>query len=187
MNDSPDIPPKALLMLAETARQAPPLHLWNPPFCGDIDIRIAANGQWFHEGQLIRRPELVRLFSSILRLEADGRFYLVTPAEKMAIQVDDCPFVAVLMEVDGEGEQASLTFVLNTQERIIAGAGHRLWVEQRAGEPHPRLEVRDGLDALLARNVFYQLVDIAEVQSQSGADILVAWSSGECFELGSLT
>ena len=98
--------------------------LRNPPYCGAIDIRITADGVWLHEGRPILRPALVRLFASILQREADGQFYLVTPVEKMLIQVDDCPFVAVLLQVTGDGSEAAFTFELNTGEHVTANARH---------------------------------------------------------------
>lgn len=184
MNDTPRALPESLLKAADQGLQASSSLLWNPPYCGAIDIRIAADGVWYHEGRPILRPALVRLFSSILRREADGVFYLVTPVEKLSIQVDDCPFVAVLLQVAGEGADTVLTFELNTGEHIIAGMQHRLWVEEREDGPHPLLEVRDGLHALLTRAAFYQLAELAQVQAGNDTDMLVVWSQGECFALG---
>ena len=157
-----------------------PVHLWHPTHCGEIDIRIARDGQWYHQGSPILRPELMQLFASVLRREPDGSYCLVTPVEKMTIQVEDCPFVAQLLERERQGQQQVLRFTLNTGEHVEADADHMIIVEERAGEPHPRLQVRNGLDALLSRNVFYQLVEIAE-QEQGKMRV---WSKGAEFVLG---
>lgn len=160
-----------------------PVHLWDPPFCGDIDMRIASDGSWHYQGSPIRRPAMIRLFSSILRLDEDGHHYLVTPAEKLRIRVDDCPFVARLLEVTGSGRDSVLTFTLNTDEQLVAGPEHPVSVDERDGEPHPRLTVRGGMQALLVRNVYYELVSIAR-PSDSDENLLGVWSQGEFFELG---
>ncbi len=157
---------------------------WNPSCTGSIAIRIAADGQWYHEGNPIRRPALVRLFASILRRESDGGFYLVTPVEKLRIQVDDCPFVAVLVDMDDDGERASLRFTLNTGDEVVAGGQHRLWVEEREAAPLPLLEVRPGLHARVARTVFYELVNRATVLERESGAVLALASQGEWFVLG---
>jgi len=185
MNDSPSPLPDSLLKAAESAQRPPPLHGWNPPNCGAIDIRIGADGTWFHEGMPFRRASLVRLFASILRRESDGLYYLVTPHEKLSIQVDDCPFVAVLLIATGADAETTLTFELNTGEQVIAGAQHRLCVQELNGAPHPVLDVRDGLTALLSRNVFYQLVELAVAHMKPDEAALAIWSQGVCFPLGS--
>ena len=154
-----------LLKAARGQRGPAPVHDWDPPYCGEMDMRIAADGRWYHEGSPIGRQTLVQLFSSILRLDDDGHFYLVTPVEKVRIRVDDCPFVAQLVdaiEVDG---QPVLRFTLNTGETVDAGPQNPITVTQSAtGEPHPVIEVRHGLLALINRPVFYQLVAMAEQQ-----------------------
>ncbi len=157
---------------------------WNPSCTGSIAIRIAADGQWYHEENPIRRQALVRLFASILRRDSDGGFYLVTPVEKLRIQVDDCPFVAVLVHMDGEGENTTLRFTLNTGDEVEAGGEHRLWVEERAGGPLPLLEVRPGLHARVARTVFYELVNRATVLERESGAVLALASQGEVFVLG---
>src|SRR6516165_108596 len=146
------------------ARQAPgrglpPVHLWNPAHCGEIDIVIKRNGLWFHEGAPIGREALVRLFSTVLRKDPDG-VYLVTPVEKMKITVEDAPFVAV--RVDREGDR--LKFLTNVGDVVEAGPEHAIRVEMSPGDsaPRPYLHVRGGLDALIARPVFYELVEMAE-------------------------
>lgn len=170
------------LSLADIARLAeahklPPVDKWNPAHCGDSAMRIARDGTWYHEGSPIGRPEMVRLFSTILRREDDGAFVLVTPVEKLGIAVEDAPFVAVELRSEGEGAARTLAFRLNTGDVVIAGPEHRLRFE--AG-PHPYLEVRPGLDALIARPVYYEL---AELALSEGAEPAALWSDGVVFAL----
>lgn len=164
------------------AKKLPPVHLWNPARCGDSDMRIAVDGTWFHEGTPIGRKELVQLFSTILRREADGGYVLVTPHEKLDIAVDDAPFVAVEVLSEGEGAERRLVFRLNTEELVEAGAGNPLRVEQADdGTPRPYVMVRDGLEALVARSVFYELAEWALAE---GATPPGVWSGGVFFLFG---
>ncbi len=172
----------ASLSLADIARLAgerklPPVDKWNPSHCGESAMRIARDGSWFHEGSPIGRPAMVRLFSTILRREPDGSFVLVTPVEKLSIEVEDAPFVAVELRTEGEGEGRTLAFRLNTDDLVVAGPGHGLRFE--AG-PHPYLEVRTGLDALVARPVYYELAEIALAEGGSPPGV---WSNGAFFPL----
>ena len=139
----------------------PPVHLWNPPFCGDIDMHIARDGTWFYEGGPIRRPGLVRLFSTILRKEGD-RFFLVTPVEKVGITVQDAPFVAVDFEIRGDDEGQSLIFETNVGDHVTADPAHPIRVarDPETGEPSPYVLVRDGLEALIDRKSFYRMVEL---------------------------
>jgi hypothetical protein len=188
-----------LLLRSIGSHQGPaPVHLWNPPYCGEIDMRIAADGRWYHEGSLINRPRMVQLFSSILRRDDDGHFYLVTPVERVRIKVDDCPFVAQLLDIDGEGAAQQLRFTLNTGEQVVAGAQNALQFDcDDEGSPHPTLHVRHGLFALISRSVFYQLVDVAQIQPLSDDDKkdiknndkdskLVLLSAGVVFDFGAI-
>jgi len=145
-------------------------------------MRIARDGTWFHQGTPIGRKELVKLFASVLRKEPDG-YYLVTPVEKLSIAVDDAPFTAVLMSVAGEGKSQRLTFTTNTEDVTVAGRVHpiRVATDPASGEPAPYVHVRGGLEALIARPVFYQLADLA-VPGDDGA--LGVWSDGVFFPLG---
>ncbi len=152
--------------LAKSARAAskgglPPVHLWNPPFCGDLDMRIARDGTWFYLGTPIGRKELVRLFSTILRKDGDD-FFLVTPVEKVGIAVEDAPFVAVDFEVEGEGEAQKLSFLTNVGDRAEAGTDHPIRVERDpdTGEPSPYVLIRANLEALIDRKSFYRLVEL---------------------------
>ena len=173
------------LSLADIARAAadqrlPPVESWNPRHCGHSAMRIAADGTWFHEGVVIARPAMVRLFASILRREPDGRYVLVTPAEKLDIDVEDAPFVAVELKSEGAGESRRLGFRLNTGDIIIAGPANRLFVVDRGRGPHPYLGVRAGLDALLARPVFYELAELALADAGDPPGL---WSDGAFFPL----
>lgn len=162
----------------------PPVHLWNPPFCGDIDMRIARDGSWFYMGTPIGRKPMVRLFSTILRRDGDA-YFLVTPVEKVGIRVDDAPFVAVELEVEGEAEAQQLRFRTNVEDQVVVGAEHPLRVELDAqtGEPAPYVHVRANLEALIHRNVFYQLVELAVPREIDGQAWLGVWSGGEFFPI----
>lgn len=161
---------------AAKARGLPPVHLWNPPNAGEIDIVIRKDGTWVHEGGVVGREALVRLFSTILRKDPDGT-YLVTPHEKLRIQVEDAPFVAV--RVDREGE--TLRFLTNVGDEVVAGREHPIRVAGEAGgEPRPYVLVRGGLEALITRPVFYELVELAQ---ERDGELGVA-SGGAWFPLG---
>lgn len=164
-----------------------PVHLWNPPFCGDIDMRIARDGRWFYQGTPIGRPALVRLFSNILRRDGDD-YFLVTPVEKVGIRVEDAPFVAVEMQVEGEGEAQVLRFVTQVGDSVVADAEHplRVVVDAQSGEPAPYVRVRANLEALIHRSLFYRLVDLAVPVQVGGASALGVWSGGRLFVLGTL-
>jgi hypothetical protein len=163
-------------------RKLPPVEKWNPSHCGHSDMRIAADGTWFHGGTPIGRAALVKLFSTILRREPDGRHVLVTPVEKLDIEVDDAAFVAVEVSSAGEGRERQLAFRLNTDDYVIADEEHPLRVEVADdGTPRPYLHVRGGLEALVARSVFYEL---AEWALSEGADPPGLWSCGTFFPVG---
>ncbi|WP_374655797.1 DUF1285 domain-containing protein [Dongia sp.] len=155
------------------------------PSCGDFDFRIARDGTWFYRGSPIGRKPLVRLFSTVLRRENDGSYWLVTPVERGRIVVDDAPFVAVEMTVTGAGEEQCLAFRTNVEDWVTADAGHPIRVAYGAGgEPSPYIRVRGALDALISRAVFYQLVDLAETREQDGSTEMGVWSGGAYFPLG---
>ena len=162
----------------------PPVHLWNPPFCGDIDMRIARDGSWHYLGTPIGRPAMVRLFSTILRRDGDA-YFLVTPVERVGIRVDDAPFVAVDMHAEGEGAAQRLRFVTNVGDELVAGAGHplRCELDAQSGEPAPYVRVRANLEALIHRNVFYRLVELAVPRELDGQLWLGVWSDGEFFPI----
>jgi hypothetical protein len=164
--------------IAAAARKAakgkgpPPVHLWNPPFCGDLDMEIRRDGTWFYQGTPIGRPALVRLFSSILKRE-EGRYFLVSPVEKVGIRVEDAPFVATDAEIAGEGDSRRITFTTHVGDTVTAGPEHPIRVVRapETGEPSPYVMVRAGLEALIDRKTFYRLVDAGEVETVDG----VAW------------
>ncbi len=179
------IPDLASLSLAEIAtlveaRKLPPVERWNPSHCGNSEMRIARDGTWFHQGSPIGRQAMVRLFSTILRREPDGGYVLVTPGEKLDIVVEDAPFVAVEMKIEGEGEAMRLGFRLNTGDLVTAGADHPLRFEQHGDGPHPYLHVRGGLDALIARPIYYEL---AELALSAAVDPPGIWSDGAFFPI----
>lgn len=150
-----------------------------------FDIRIARDGTWFYCGSPIQRPALVKLFASVLRREADGSFWLVTPAERGRIVVDDAPFVAVSLTAEGDARDRRLIFTTNLDEIVTAGPAHPLRVETAAdGTPSPYIIVREGLEARLARPVFYELVDLAAQEEIDGERRFGVWSEGAFFELG---
>lgn len=165
-------------------RGPPPVHLWNPPFCGDLDMRIARDGTWFYLGTPIGRAALVRLFSSILKREGE-RYFLVTPVEKVGITVDDAPFVAVDFTADGEGAGQSLTFETQVEDRVTAGPDHpiRVTLDPETGEPAPYVLVRRDLEALIDRKSFYRLVDLGCEETVGGLAQFGVWSGGVFFPI----
>jgi len=167
---------------AAKGRGLPPVHLWNPPFCGDLDMRIARDGTWFYEGTPIGRPGLVRLFSTILRKDGD-KYFLVTPVEKVGITVDDAPFVAVDFDVSGQDREQSLTFHTNVGDSVTAGPETplRFVRDPETGEPSPYAMVRAGLEALIDRKSFYRLVELGTEHEVSGVQWFGVWSNGAFF------
>ncbi|MEZ5799088.1 MAG: DUF1285 domain-containing protein [Paracoccaceae bacterium] len=173
--------------LAAAARAAsgkkgpPPVHLWNPPFCGDIDMRIARDGTWYYLGTPIGRAPLVKLFSSILKREGD-RYFLVTPVEKVGITVDDAPLLAVDFDAAGQGRDQALTFVTRTEDVVTAGPDHPIRVERSdTGEPSPYVLVRADLWALIDRKSFYRLVEMGCHEPHDGDSWFGLWSQGVFF------
>jgi len=182
----PEVPSNlSRFSLAEIARLAeekklPPIERWNPSHCGHSAMRIARDGTWFHEGSPIGRQNMVRLFSSILRREPDGGYVLVTPVEKLDIDVEDAPFVAVELKTEGTGRDRSLAFRLNTGDLVVAGPENPLTFRTREDGPHPYVEVRRGLEALVARTVYYELANLA---LEEDADPPGLWSNGVFFPM----
>ena len=159
------------------AKGLPPVHLWHPEHCGEIDIVIRPDGVWMHEGSPIGRAELVRLFSTVLRRDPDG-YHLVTPVEKLKITVEDLPFRAVMLAV----QEGDLVFTTDVGDTVVAGPDHPITVETDdvTGEPAPRIHVRGDLEARIARTVFYELVERAQVRDGR----LSVSSGGVDFALG---
>lgn len=169
----------ALVAEAGKPAKARPVERWNPPYCGEIDMRIAADGTWHYRGSPIGREALVRLFASILRRDPDGRHVLVTPVERVGIEVEDAPFLAVEAAVEGEGAERTLTFRTNVGDIVAADADHPLRFETEAETEglKPYLKVRGGLEALATRSLALELVDMAE--EKDGATGI--WSGGVFF------
>ena len=158
----------AAVTAAASSKGPPPVERWNPPFCGDIDMRIAADGTWFYNGTPIGRPALVKLFASILRKDPD-RFVLVTPVERVGVQVDDAPFLAVEMAVEGEGAARQIAFRTNVDDLVRVDAAHPLRFDKdEAGGVKPYVLVRGGLWALVTRALTYDLVELGEDREAGG-------------------
>ena len=179
--NSGGFPPSLAALIQQAGDTAParPVERWNPPYCGDIDIRIAADGSWFYRGSPIGREALVRLFASILRREPDGSHVLVTPVEKLGIVVEDAPFLAVEVAGDGDGVERVLTFRTNVGDIVAAGREHplRFATEAATGGLKPYLAVRGGLEALATRALALELVGMAEDKD----DVTGLWSGGAFF------
>ncbi len=161
-------------------RGHPPVDRWNPDHCGNSEMRIAADGSWYHMGTRIDRPAMVRLFSTVLRREPDGTHLLVTPVEKLTIEVEVTPFRAIAMTSEGEREHRTLAFELDSGDAVILGPDHPLTLTQDEHGPSPRIAVRHGLEALIARPLYYELAEIALAEAHQPPGI---WSSGAFFPL----
>jgi hypothetical protein len=164
-------------------RRLPPVERWNPERCGHSGMRIARDGTWYHEGQPIRRPAMVRLFSTVLRREPDGSHVLVTPAEKLTIEVESTAFRAVEMRSEGEGRNRQIVFRLDSGDAVMVGPGHPLHIVEAEHGSSPRILVRHGLEAELTRPVYYELAELALGQDEERPGV---WSNGVFFPLDSL-
>lgn len=153
----------------------PPVHLWDPPFCGDLDMEIRTDGTWFYQGTPIGRPAMVRMFSTVLKRE-DGKFYLVTPVEKVGIRVQDAPFIAI----DADIAPDRITFTTNVGDSVTADADHPIIIRGDAAEPRPYVHVRAGLEALIDRKTFYRLAAAADEEPDGRVGL---YSSGQFFGL----
>jgi uncharacterized protein len=162
----------------------PPVHLWNPPFCGDLDMEIRRDGTWFYLGTPIGRHALVKLFASILRKDGDD-YFLVTPVEKVGIRVVDAPFVAVDVEATGKARDQILTFTTSVEDAVTAGPDHPIRVtrDPETGEPSPYVLIRRNLEALIDRKTFYRLVDLGAHEDQGGTSWFGLWSGGTFFPI----
>ncbi|WP_415183603.1 DUF1285 domain-containing protein [Phaeovulum sp.] len=186
-NVKPSAEGLAAAATAATKKGPPPVHLWNPAFCGDLDMEIRRDGTWFYLGTPIGRQPLVRLFASILKREGDS-YFLVTPVEKVGIRVADVPFIAVDAEATGAGPTQTLTFTTNVGDTVTASADNPLRVTRDAtGEPSPYVHIRRGLEARIDRKTFYRLIDIASHAPHQGEDWLGLWSAGTFFPIIPMT
>jgi hypothetical protein len=180
----------AMLNCVETDGEpgAAPKWDFNPDICGDFGIRIARDGTWFYRGSPIGRKSLCKLFSTVLRRDDEGNYYLVTPVEQGRIEVEDAPFTAVEVITDGAGQEQTVTFRTNLDHMVTAGPANHIRVteDRETGEPSPYVLVRDNLEALILRPQFYQLVEMADERVENGVSTLGVWSSGLFFPLGTL-
>jgi len=165
-------------------RRLPPVDKWNPDHCGDSEMRIARDGTWYHQGAPITRPAMVRLFSTVLRREADGSHVLVTPVEKLAIEVESTAFRAVEMTLQGEGDHRRIALKLDSGDALVVGPDHPLTIVDTESGPSPRVAVRHGLEAELSRPIYYEL---AEAALAEGGDPPGIWSDGSFFTLGDVS
>ena len=175
---------KALMSRADTGGKGPPpVDKWNPPFCGDLDIRIARDGTWYYLGSPIGRMPLVKLFASVLRKDEDGRHYLVTPVEKIGITVEDAPLLAVEMAVEGVAREQRLTVRTNLGDLVAVGEDHLLRFEKEpdSGGLKPYVHVRGRLEALFTRALMYQLADLMEERETDDGTRMGVWSGGRFF------
>ncbi|HET8749219.1 MAG TPA: DUF1285 domain-containing protein [Sphingomicrobium sp.] len=161
-------------------RRFPPVERWNPERCGHSGMRIARDGTWYHEGQPIRRPAMVRLFSTVLRREPDGSHVLVTPVEKLTIDVESTAFRAVEMLSEGEGLDRRIAFRLDSGDAVMLGPDNPLRIVETEHGPSPRISVRHGLEAELARPVYYELAELALAEDEQRPGV---WSTGAFFPL----
>lgn len=166
-------------------RRPAPVESWNPPYCGDIGLKILRDGTWLYQDSPIGRPALVKLFAGVLRKDGDGKTYLVTPAEKVDVEVEDAPFLAVEMEVQGGGSEQRLIFRTNVDDVVACGAEHPLrFVEQQPGGGlKPYVHVRGRLEALLTRALLHDLVALAVEEVREGKRAVGIWSGGVFFPL----
>lgn len=168
------------IAIAMADRRLPPVEQWNPSHCGHSGMRIARDGTWYHDGEPIRRPAMMRLFSTVLRKEPDGSHVLVTPVEKLTVDVDLAPFVATAMSVEGSGRDRRVALELNSGDAVIIGAAHPLRVIVDENGPVPLVGVRAGLEASLARPIYYEL---AELALEEGSEPPGIWSDGAFFPM----
>lgn len=172
--------------LADTEGGQRPVEKWNPDYCGEMDMVIKADGSWWHEGSPLTRRGLIDLFASILRKNADGETYLVTPVEKIKIAVERAPFVAVRVDIEGEGKSQRIFFTTNLDDVVEAGPENPIRVETdpETLEPAPFVTIRGRLEASLKRSVFYELVEHAVERDTDEGKQLGIWAGGEFFPLG---
>ncbi len=173
------------LLKAQAGDKFPPVETWNPPYCGDIGMAIRRDGLWMYQNSPIGRKPLVKLFSRVLRKDADGKHYLVTPVEKVDVAVDDAPFLGVEMEVSGTGRDQQLTFRTNVDDVVRCGPEHPLRFEAEAGSGglKPYLLVRGRLEALVTRAVYYDLVELAVTEVLEGQEQFGVWSGGHFWRM----
>jgi len=182
-NRLPDFAAEIRVLVGE-GKTLPPVNDWHPERVGEIDIRIAKDGVWFYQGDEMERQSIVKLFSGILRKDGQD-YFLVTPVEKMKIAVDDAPFVVCMMDVEGEGEGQNIYFSTNVGDAFLLSSMHSLTVDyNQKNEPSPYVLVRDQLNALISRQVYYELAElVVEISNEQGDEVFGIWSDGAFFNL----
>jgi len=182
-NRLPDFAEEIRVLVGE-GKKLPPVNEWHPERIGEIDIRIAKDGAWFYQGNKMERQSIVKLFSGILRKD-DQDYFLVTPVEKMKIEVDDAPFLVCMMDVEGEGEAQKIYFSTNVGDAFLLSNSHSLVVEYNTkNEPSPYVRVRDKLTALVSRQVYYELAELAvDISDEPNVEKFGVWSDGILFSL----
>ena len=166
----------------------PPVHLWNPPLCENVEMRIDRDGRWYFMNSPIGRERMVKLFSRVLRLDEDGEYYLVTPVEKIRIEVEERPFVIIDFQLFGKIEDQVISFETNTGDNFILDNDHPITVEinPETKEPKPCVLVRSNLEALISRNIYYKLIEISQLRKTSSQEVFILRSKSKDFEIGYL-
>jgi len=165
--------------------ELPPVHLWNPPLCQNVDMKISRDGKWYFMNSPIGRERMVRLFSKVLRYDDDGNYYLVTPVEKIKLEVEDKPFLVIDFRIDNIGKDQIIYFETNTNDIFQLNTDHplRVTVNKTSNEPSPYVLVRSNLEGLISRNIFYKLVDISVNETINGITRQGIWSNNSFFSL----
>jgi uncharacterized protein len=181
----PELASLSLTQIAEliSDRKLPPVTDWNPDKVGDSEMQILADGRWFHQGGEIKRPAMVRAFSSLLRCDEGGHHWLVTPQEKLSIKVDDAPFIAVELRTEGEGDARQLALRLNTDDLVVLDRDHPLVMREGSDPPLPYVLVRDRLWAKLSRPVYYEMAELALAENAGSPGL---WSAEQYFPFGNM-
>ena len=166
----------------------PPVHLWNPPLCENVEMRIDREGRWFFMNSPIGRERMVKLFSKVLRLDEDGEYYLVTPVEKIRVEVEERPFLIIDYQLIKKGKEQLISFETNTSDIFLLDKDHPITVSvnPKTGEPKPYVLVRSNLEGIISRNIYYKLIELAETKKVEGEQILVLKSDNQDFEIGRL-
>lgn len=169
-------------------KKLPPVHLWNPPLCENVEMKIDREGRWFFMNSPIGRERMVELFSKVLRLDEDGEYYLVTPVEKIRIEVEERPFLIIDYQLIKKDEKQVISFETNTKDIFFLDKDHPINVKTnpKTGEPKPYVLVRSNLEGIISRNIYYKLIELAETKKVEGEQILVLKSDNQDFEIGRL-
>ena len=169
-------------------KELPPVHLWNPPLCENVEMKIDREGRWFFMNSPIGRERMVKLFSKVLRLDEDGEYYLVTPVEKIRIEVEERPFLIIDYQLIKKNDKQIISFETNTGDIFLLDKDHPINVNinPKTGEPKPYVLVRSNLEGIISRNMYYKLIELAETKKVAGEQILVLKSDNQDFEIGRL-